>query len=249
MQQEVFPMVKKAIFLSVVLATISLTFAQEQEQGLRFGARAGLNLNSATLNERADRSGTVMLFENSIGFHVGAVADISISNFLYFQPGLMLTTKGMEYNSNYDYSDGDEKEWEKTEWHVKVYSIELPLMFSLKASLADNLYLRANVGPYLGFAFSGTFEYKNEYYRSYSSNYEDHDKSSGNIDIFPSDKDRKLNGKQFHAGLAVGGGIEIGSLYLGVNYDYGLTNLLDISGDGKVEAYERTLGFTLGSYF
>jgi len=238
---------KKYIFFAVLTA-FGITFAQS------FGVRVGLNLNSAILTPGEDsyRKENAMLLDNYIGFHSGVLADIAINQFLYLQPGLMFTTKGGSIISEYEYEEESgnyyEYEYSKREYITSVYCIELPIMLSLKAPLSENLFLRANFGPYFDFGLSGTFKSKKEYeYRSSNGN-NDKDKVSDSEDIYPNDKKRRVNGKAFNLGIGIGGGFEFNSYYFGLSYLYGITDVLDVKED-RYAAYDRTLSFTMGYNF
>jgi len=254
---------KKHIVLAVLVA-IGITFAQEQK-AISLGIRAGLNLNSAKLIEGGkNETNLPSILDNHIGFHAGVIADIAINQFLYFQPGVMFSTKGGIISSEYEYEDSYNDpsggssyhyEYEKETFTTNVYCIELPIMLSLKAPLTEDLFLRANVGPYFDFGISGTlkheyeYEYEYEYHSgTYNDNDNDSDKGSDSEDIYPKKKDRWINGKSLNVGIGVGGGFEFNSFYLGVNYYYGLTNVLDAKED-YYEAYDRTLSITLGYNF
>jgi hypothetical protein len=247
---------KKCIVLAV-LAAFGLTFAQEQKT-ISFGARVGLNLNSAKFIavEESDIQTLPYILDNHYGFHAGVVADIAINQFLYFQPGVMLSTKGGVINEEYEYTDRYQDNYEhrysKRTYTISVYCIELPLMLSLKAPLAEDLFLRVNAGPYLDIGISGTFkeewDYNYERRSSWGNSY-DEDSDEESQDIYPSKKKRGINGESFNAGIGVGGGIEFKSFYIGLNYYYGLSNVLQVNGDDAFEAYDRTLGITLGYNF
>jgi hypothetical protein len=244
----------KIAFTAMIALTATFSYSQEQKT-ISFGVRAGLNLNSGTLSPGGDEKEPAMLLDNHIGFHAGVVADIAINQFLYFQPGVMFSTKGgiMNYEDEYEYRNGDNYNYSygKDTYTTNVYCIELPLMLSLKAPLTESLFLRANVGPYLDFGISGTFKTESEgKYEYRSSGYNDSDsyKEDDSQDIYPSDKERGINGKVFNFGIGVGGGLEFNSFYIGVSYYHGITNVLDDK-DDELEAYDRTLGITLGYNF
>jgi hypothetical protein len=241
---------KKYVVLAV-LAAVGLAFAQEQKM-ISFGVRAGLNLNSAKFVESGESriQSLPYILDNNIGFHAGVVADIAINQFLYFQPGVMFSTKGGVINEESEYTSEYYYDYDKEVYATNVYCIELPLMLSLKAPLTEALFLRANVGPYFDFGLSGTFKTEDEHKSSSpgmggSSREYKEDESE---DIYPKDEKRMINGKAFNFGIGVGGGLEFQSFYIGVNYSYGITNVLDVKED-YFEAYDRTFSITLGYNF
>ena len=221
--------------------------------GAKIGIRAGLNMNSMAMTEGS----ITFIYDNRVGFHLGMVADIGINSFLYFQPGFMLNTKGMEFNYEEEREeDGIYYNYRKQTISISMYSFQFPLLLSLKGPLSNDLFLRANGGVYIGYAFSAELKQESERESCY---YNDCSYDSKNIteDLFADSRTRSYKAKHFYAGIAVGGGIEFRSFYIGMNYDYGLTNLFEATGrrntedsdDKEQEIYERTLSFTLGFYF
>jgi len=258
-------MEKKSIFLFAVLAASSFTFAQS------FGVRAGLNLSrieydpshSRTRGDYSYKETTDMTYStgNSVGFHVGAVADIGINEFFYVQPGVLFTSKGgyekEEYSSiqSGSYYSSRKDEDEQT---ITTYYIDVPVMFSLKGKINDNLALIAQAGPYIGFGLFGKMEseYKEERFDGSTVRNESEKTEVENV-FSPTAKEKgeipDENGEtgggfkgfnRFNAGIGFGGGIEISGFYVGVTYNYGLTNLYNDKESSKL--YDRTLGITIG---
>jgi hypothetical protein len=212
-------MVKKAIFLVAVFATVSLTFAQETN----FGLRAGLNLAS----QKWDASGVgveMPKFDNTMGFHVGVIADIGISEQFYIQPGLLFSTKGAEYSK----SAGGVK----NEINISLQYLEVPLMASAKIAINEAMALRINAGPYLDIGLDGTLEIKSSYGGQTVSEKDD---------AFKND-----NYKRLDFGVAFGGGLEFQSIYVGVNYGLGLVNIADSK---EIDISNKCLGIALGYNF
>jgi hypothetical protein len=250
-------MAKKPIFLFAVLAAVSLTFAQEQK-AISFGVRAGLNLGKIEQGRnysRSDEDGTRerttdMTYStgNLIGYHIGAVVDIGINEFFYIQPGILLISKGGETNSEYKSRSDTRYEIEESKTIIAPYYVDIPIMLSLKGKLNDNLALRAQAGPYIGFGLFGKMESE---YKEYDGNNNRSEKSEIK-DIFSPSAVEKKEGdfeglNRFNAGIGFGCGIEFNSFYLGLSYNYGLTN--SYKDENSNQLYERTLGITLGYNF
>jgi hypothetical protein len=254
---------KKQIILAV-LAAVGLTFAQEQKT-VSFGIRAGLNLASLGIGEDrkgyyddssySETSNITIGTGNLIGFSVSAVADIQLIEFLYFQPGLMFSRKGGSMENEYEEVERGNTEKEKEETTVASYYIDLPLNFSLKGNLANELALRAHFGPYIGFGLFGEMESKSK--RSYEDTERNYSKK---MKLFSKEKDcdedyddevcsEYTMFSRFNFGIDFGVGIEYSNLYLGVSYNYGLTNLASKDREDKDKIYERTLGIMLGYNF
>jgi len=251
-------MEKKSIFLFAVLAAVGLTFAQ-----VGFGVRAGLNLGKMETDPSYTEKDGSYSYErttnvtsstgNLIGFHVGAVVDIGINEFFYVQPGILLTQKGGETNSERKESSSDDDDYRNSEenTYIAPYYLDIPIMLSLKGKLNDNLALRVQAGPYIGFGLFGKMESEYKEEDSYGG-YVDRDNEKIKIkNLFsPTSEEKEMGFKgasRVNIGLGFGAGIEISDFYVGVNYDYGLTNLSKDDDDGK--SYERTLGITLGYNF
>jgi len=91
------------------------------------GLRAGLNNYNL-------RSSHPTYSSSAIGFQLGLVLDMAVSNWFHLQPGLMYIQKGAEdYGTHY---------------------IEVPLLLSLKLSV-----FRINAGPYFGICVSEPSDY------------------------------------------------------------------------------------------
>jgi len=254
-------MAKKLIVLFAVLAAVSSTFAQEESQSVRFGVRAGLNLGKIEFDESgfySDEYGSrkrttdwILGSGNSIGFHVGTVVDIRVYEFLYLQPGLMFSLKGGDSKSEYErhyYNNNISNDYFESETStLTAYYIDIPFMLSLKGRLNDNLALRAHVGPYIGFGLFGKYEIE---YKETPDNGDNGKEKIKNV-FSPSNEEKEktefegLN--RFNLGIGFGVGIEIIDFYLGVNYNYGLTNAY--KKNDLMKLYERTLGITLGYNF
>jgi len=265
--------IKHLSFLLIGIIGIQTTFAF-------VGVRAGLNLgkveiggdNSANYSSAysqgssSETSDESLMQGNLIGLNIGAVMDINITDFLYVQPGIMLTSKGFNTEKSYESSyssgmGGNSIENEKETNKLSAYYIDVPIMLSLKGTLADNLALRAHIGPYFGFGLSGEFE------RSYSYSDSDYPEDNENVKVKVKDafsptaeevEETEFPGlNRFNCGIGFGAGIEFNNFYLGVNYNMGLTNMvkkynrseMGTEVEAEMEGYERTVSFTVGYNF
>jgi hypothetical protein len=200
---------KKVLLMMAFVAGMAISANAE----VTFGVRAGVNMSKMEFMDET--------LDNLIGFHVGAVADIKITDLFYFQPGLMFTTKG-----------GKVEEGGGT-LSVTPYYLELPLMLSCRISLTDDLALRINAGPYAAFGVAGKVKA---------------DEGDG-VDIF-GDKDGAWDLKRLDFGVGFGGGLEFKQFYLGVTYDLGLANIAaKDAADAGFKVKNQTLGITLGYNF
>jgi len=211
----------KIIVLFTTLVMASLVFAQET----KFGFRAGLNLASIEVESKS-----VPDYDNTIGFHIGAIVDIGISESFYIQPGILFSLKGAEYSENYGHEIYDTI--------FRPCYLEIPLLVSAKIAINESLDIRINVGPYMGLLLYGT-----SFGTTVEEKYENFD--------YPQDNYSDLIDwpfKHLDFGLVFGTGIEFQNFYIGVNYDLGLYNVAEFS-YSVMEHYNRCLGITLGYNF
>ena len=126
------------------LAT-SQAFAQgATDSKVSFGLLGGVNLQN--LNGK-DMGGDKLENDLIIGYHVGVNVQLPVAPQFYFQPGLMLSTKGGENNEGSITST------------YKLSYIELPLNFVYKA-LLGNGYFMLGFGPYLAYGIGGKATFK-----------------------------------------------------------------------------------------
>lgn len=123
---------KKRLLLLAVLLTAALTTAQAQ---IRFGVKAGLNLNTSDV-KKVFHDGEIGTHDNPVGYHFGLQARIETPVLgLYIQPELL-------YNSNttrFNYIPTV-----KTDNYFKVRKtdLDLPVLVGFKI-----LLFRINAGP------------------------------------------------------------------------------------------------------
>ncbi len=170
---------------------------------------------------RAGLNVSKLKFENEstdsrVGFHLGAVADIKLMDMLYFQPGAMLSLKGGKESNG------------NTTVKMNATYLELPLMLSGKLELNSDLAVRANFGPYIGLGLGG----------QYKAEANDNEQKQ---DLFSDDFL-----KRFDLGLGIGAGVEYTQFYLGLGYNFGLTN---ISQDDDGKAKNGTFYISVGYNF
>ena len=124
----------KKLFLTIVtVLTISSINAQ------KFGVKAGLNIASLNIT---DPSRDTYDLKPKYGFNIGVFAEFDFSDKLSFQPELLFSTQGVNYNA----------------YSIKVIKkynyINMPLM----AKYAINRSFNIQVGPQIGFLLSADQE-------------------------------------------------------------------------------------------
>lgn len=122
---------KKWIVFAVL---VGFTYVTCSAQELKLGAKAGLNL--ATLSEDYDPD-----VKNRTSFHVGGVAEISLSEAFSIQPEILYSSQGAK-------DDGDDDE------EVRLNYLTLPVLAKYYVSEGFSL----EVGPQLGLLLKGEIE-------------------------------------------------------------------------------------------
>jgi len=120
--------------LIVIIAVLGMV-VNANAQKVKLGAKAGLNIN--TLSKSKD-----FVYENyssAVSFHVGAVAEITISEKFSFQPELIYSAQGAKVKFNIS-----------NEGTFKLNYLNVPLL--TKYYVADRFSVE--VGPKIGFLLS-----------------------------------------------------------------------------------------------
>ena len=123
----------KKSFLIIAIIVFGLTNLNAQE--VKFGAKTGLNLASITGDETDG-------IESRTAFHVGAVAEISVSDKFSVQPELLYSAQGAK--DSFEGIDVD----------AKIDYLNLPIM--AKYYVAEGFSLE--LGPQVGFLLSAKAE-------------------------------------------------------------------------------------------
>lgn len=139
-------------------------------------------------------------------FNAGVMVDIPLLQSIYLQSGLYYTSKGFK-------DKGDD--WKTT---ASADFIELPILASYRYDFGDAAQLQFNFGPYFAYGIGGKWKEENG-----NKEYSD--------DFFDDDTHK------FDMGLQVGGGVTISQhYYIGVAYEWGLTNLWKDSDDDSLKS-------------
>ena len=110
------------------IAVIALTFSTAQSQEIRLGAKLGLNVASLG----GDNFGGLGSLGSRTSFHLGALAEIPLSEKFAFQPEILYSSEG----SNWSYGDTD----------IKLDYIRVPIL--AKYYIIEGL--SAELGPSFG---------------------------------------------------------------------------------------------------
>jgi hypothetical protein len=204
----------KLLCVLVLLTMATRTSAQ------KFAVKAGLNLSKMLLkNDNGTYSDDLKMHP---GFHVGATAEFPINDMFSFEPGLLLSTKGYNYERPGS-SDYTEK--------LNLFYFEIPL--NAKATFdVEGVKIYGAFGPYLGLGLSGKYKTK-------TSGVSDNSTVNWGSDSENDDL------KRFDLGINVGAGVEIKSILVGINYGLGLANISSYT-DGGNKAKNRVFAISFG---
>lgn len=129
---------------------------------------------------------------------------------------------GLYYSAKGAKADGDIDEGKST---ISPAYLELPIYASYRINFAEASQLQINFGPYLAYGVNGKVKLGDE-----------------KVDVFGDDGFRR-----FDAGLGVGAGYTFNHFYVGLDYQFGLANIADTGGIGKIT--NRNFNISIGYNF
>ena len=197
---------KKLMLLCVAMAYCTCSFAQmwdnsKPDKNVTFGVRAGLNMNNLKgLNEPNTHFADEELNTDGLYcFHVGVNLDYNINKSFALETGVFFTNKGLAGYDYYLHNYNDEVRYSSNESRHR-YFIQIPVLARFKFYVNEDFNIQIRAG---GFAAP---------------------RIGANSDFgwFPL---VVFTYKDFDAGLIGGLGISYKSIYLGAQYEYGLTEI------------------------
>ena len=181
---------------------------------MRFGPRAGVDMTSITVSPSSGLDLT-----STVGFHAGVTAEFWLNDNWSINPSLLYAMKGYSEKYSVNVTNGNLTYSESRESTVHLNYIEIPILLGYSYGM-DGWKIGGEVGPYLGYALSGT--YKNKATTNGVTT-----ESSGSVTL--GSGEAELNPLDF--GLKVGPGVEFSNLKINLYYSMGLTNLSNASGE------------------
>jgi hypothetical protein len=173
----------------------------------QWGAQGGVNFSSLT-----NSSETEIL----TSFHIGGSYDFKLSNKWYFQPELQFSGIGFNLHDDKFFLKGG---------HVKIYALELPVNFSFRPTIINDMNLLIDLGLYARCGLFGNKTY--EYYESKK------------VDGSPFDAYNR-----FDAGLNLGIGLQKKQYYGLISYQRGFFHA-----EKDIDAYHQVFKFSIGCKF
>ena len=149
-----------------------------------------------------------------IGFNVGVGMEYQFSDMWSIQPSLMLTQKGAKIKE-----DGETMKFNP------MY-LEIPVLAAARFAVADNQNIVVKAGPYFSFGVAGKVKVGDD-----------------KADFF-GDGDDQFGGKRFDCGIGVGVAYEIGKFFVGLDGEFGFTNVVDFKSDGV--SNPKNMNFSIG---
>ncbi len=149
-----------------------------------------------------------------IGFNVGVGMEYQFSDMWSIQPSLMFTQKGAKIKE-----DGETMKFNP------MY-LEIPVLAAARFAVADNQNIVVKAGPYFAFGVAGKVKVGDD-----------------KADFF-GDGDDQFGGKRFDCGIGVGVAYEIGKFFVGLDGEFGFTNVVDFKSDGV--SNPKNMNFSIG---
>lgn len=229
---------KKSFMFIMLLAFSAGAFAQ-----ISFGPKVGMTLSKYGYNYSSAYEYSEPEVNFKLGPQFGVMMDLQILEFLWFQPSLMYSKKGVSL----DVAESESGEVVITGYdREKISYLELPLNLALGLKLGP-VRFQVFAGPYFAYAIAG----KNVW------DYEENDGGirtdiTGSSDFefvgeMPEDqKDNIVYQRPFDAGVDFGLGFQVNKVLLNLGFAMGFANLQpEISGEeydaGDIKYANRTI--------
>ncbi len=236
---------KKLLLFSIAFCLVAGTaFSQ-----ISFGPRLGVNFSKYSQNFKDSDDEDPLKFKT--GFTIGGVMDMTILDFLSFQPALQFTKKGTSYNLK-ELSNEHPNHTYTGYVREKVLYLEIPLNFAYKYEIGPGT-AQVFLGPYFAFALTG--KQKVDVTTKKLDGTTETEKSDGNIKFkgtvsegdFDEDDDVADVQKPFDLGISIGIGYQWKSYLVNFGWQKGFINLQpDINGvdyDPKDNKYTNNTFF------
>jgi hypothetical protein len=213
---------KKTLLAFVVLTTT--VFASQAQ--VRFGVQAGVVSSSISLEEDGEEAD----IDGKMGFTVGAIVDVPISETFAFQPAVNFVTKGAKQEE----SGGGVT----AKFSINLAYVEVPFNFVYRASTGSGSFF-VGAGPSVGFIVSAKQKTKVTGGGLDEESEEDIPTGSGEDELKPLEI-----GANILAGYELANGV-----YIALNYNLGMSNLINDAPDNthwKNRYFGLRVGFRFG---
>ncbi|WP_372948726.1 porin family protein [Mariniphaga sp.] len=211
----------------IVFTAMSVVAQINNPAKTSFAVLGGLNFQN--LNGK-NATGNQLDNDLMLGYHVGVNVQIPVAPEFYFQPGLMLSTKGTK---NSEFAD-----------KLSLMYLEMPLNFMYKAALGTGHFM-LGFGPYLAYGVGGKATWESGSGEvKYDVKFKKEDNSSSATEVYY---------KPFDAGGNIFAGYELpGGLFFQFNTQLGLLNInwdYELNPNDQSVVKNTGFGFSAGYRF
>lgn len=217
---------KNLLKLLIVVMALSLageTYAQS------IAVKAGLNLSNMLMKDDDDTYSDD--YKMLPGFHLGATAELPITDLFSFEGGLFLSTKGFKISEEETY----EGETMKVEGTQTLYYLDIPLTGKATFDLGS-AKIYGVFGPYIGMGLSGKSKLEAEFMG---------ETVDEEADIEWGSDEEESDLKRLDYGLTMGAGVEFNSIQVGLTYGLGLANISPYT-EGGAKISNKVIGISVG---
>ena len=207
---------KKLFILLAVVCLAQITFAQA-----RFGIRGGLNIANQKVTFSGFGDEVSQSGDGIPSFHIGGMADVQLSDYIYLQPSLLLSGKGTDFSGEDDFGN-------PVTAKIRPFYLEIPVNLVVKTRIPNsNLSVYGGAGPSLGIGLFGNVEAENQ-----------------TEDAFQDEGFKRLD-----FGINITAGIETPSgLQFSFHFTPGLANIYAPE-DDEITWKNKVVGFSIGYFF
>lgn len=221
-------MVRKSLILLSGLLCTSLTYGKINDKRVNWGLKATVDAELPTKwhGEHND----IKMFNNGVGFTIGAISNISIAKNFYFEPGISFFLS--QYRYDLIVADGKDKTENPM---LSKYGIEIPTLFGYTIDFNDMIGLHIFTGPQIRYAFTGKV----------GLNSEEQKEENENLLLWDSNR-------RFDFSWKIGIGLPIQHFMISVEADFGITNLYKkgaLTGHTNWNYRENRVGAGITYYF
>lgn len=226
----------KKLFLmaALLLGFGSASFAQDVNWGVRAGVGFGHALGSVKSDDYNIGDSD---FGTKVGFSIGAVADIKLSESFYLQPGLYYVNKG--YKNKYEEKDNGSSY--KATVKYGLHYFEIPVLASYRHSINNDIVLQGNFGPYIAVGLGGKVKNSLDIEGNLGAVNIESSSNTSYPAFGVSDKVDEERGdlQRFDFGLSFGVGLTLKEhYYAGIKYDLGLVNMFNTKDEHSIYYYK-----------
>lgn len=207
---------------------------------VRVGVKGGWNIANVTNTNSGGTDNSRSL--NS--FHVGAIADLPLSEIISLQPGVFYTGKGTKIETG---EEGSAAYFKTT---TNPQYIEIPVNLVGKIPVGQDTRLFLGVGPYAAFGVAGKNKYESTIAGVHTSG-EDNIKWDDDTPLNSGDPNQGYDKyKRFDYGGNVLAGVEFGNFLVSAQYGMGFGKLYSGSDDSRSDkSKNRVWSFSVGYLF